>query len=122
MFAISGLDPMTAFLIVLLKSFFVLLTRGVTSFIMSLSGGLLSFVIMLILFKKTKLSAVFISIMGSLAHNIGQTAAACVLMGSSTVLYYLSLLIISGCIAGAVTGVIISLILPVLTPYLRRKQ
>ena len=122
MFAIKELGVLPAFMIVLLKSFFVLLTRGVTAFIMSLAGGVLSFLVMVTLFKKTKLSTVFTSIMGSLAHNVGQTAAACVLMGSGAVLYYASILIISGITAGAVTGIIISLILPVLEPFLRRKQ
>ena len=124
MFAISELNPFYAFGICLLKSFFVFLTRGTAAFVMSLCGGMLSFGVMLLLFKikKTKLSHVFISIMGSLAHNTGQIAAACLLMGSSAVLYYLPMLILSGIIAGAVTGLIISLVIPVVRPFLRRKQ
>ena len=44
------------------------------------------------------------SIIGAVLHNIGQTAAAVIYMRSTAVLWYLPILLISGCIAGAFTG------------------
>ncbi len=44
------------------------------------------------------------SIIGAVLHNIGQVAAAVIYMGSFAPVYYLPVLLISGCIAGAFTG------------------
>lgn len=44
------------------------------------------------------------SIIGAVLHNIGQIAAAVIFMGSFAPVYYLPVLLISGCIAGAFTG------------------
>ncbi|MGN0612522.1 MAG: Gx transporter family protein [Porcipelethomonas sp.] len=114
MFAMSELNSGIAFSICLLKSVFVLFTRGGTAFALSLSGGMLSFAVMISLYKKTKASFLFISVCGSLAHNIGQTAAACLILGSAAIAACLPLLVISGCIAGAATGLAVSLIIPIL--------
>ena len=121
MFAMSELSVSISFSICLLKSVFVIFTRGTTAFFMSLSGGLLAFAVMLIIYKKISASFIVISIIGSLAHNIGQIIAACFIIGS-TVIVYLPMLIISGCIAGTSTGLVIKLILPILKPFLRRNQ
>ncbi len=122
MFAMWELSPTIGFSICVLKSVFVFLTRGTAAFFMSLSGGLFSFAVMLLLCKKTRLSYVFISVCGSVAHNIAQITAAMILMGSYAVIYYIFILIISGCISGAATGVTVSLVIPALRPFLRRKK
>lgn len=77
-----------------------------TSFWYSLIGGLLSFTVM-ILFKKTnKFSPLGISICGALAHNIGQTAVAVILMEEFRIALYLPILIIVGALTGALIGII----------------
>ena len=95
----------------ILKSVFVLLTRGVTAFFMSLSGGTLSYIIMLLLYRKTEASLMLISIAGALAHNAGQLCAASAIMKTAAVFGYSPVMIISGCIAGAVTGAVLKLLL-----------
>lgn len=112
----------TAFSICVLRSVFVFLTRGTTAFFMSITGGVLSFAVMLVIYKKTKLSFISISVMGSLAHNTGQTLAAAFLMGSSAVMSYIFILAVTGCIAGIVTGTVVTLTIPRIEPFLMRKK
>lgn len=100
------------FAICLLKSVFVLLTRGVTAFIMSVTGGVLSYTAMLILYKKTGASLMLISVTGALLHNAGQLlAASLIILRSAAILSYLPVLIISGCIAGITTGTVLRMLL-----------
>lgn len=76
MYSMAEQGAKYGFAICILKSVFVLLTRGVAAFFMSLSGGTLSYIIMLLLYRKTEASLMLISIAGALAHNAGQLCAA----------------------------------------------
>ncbi len=110
MYSMSRQGGKYGFAICLLKSVFVLLTRGVTAFFMSLTGGVLSYIVMLILYKKTNVSLMLMSITGALIHNFGQLCAASVIMHTA-VFGYSPVMIISGCIAGMVTGAVLKLLL-----------
>ena len=77
-----------------------------TSFWYSLIGGLLSFAIMLIIKATKKFSPMGISICGAIAHNIGQTAVAVILMEEFKIAIYLPILIIAGALTGALIGII----------------
>lgn len=110
MYSMSKQGGKYGFAICLLKSVFVLLTRGVTAFFMSLTGGVLSYILMLILYKKTNVSLMLMSITGALIHNFGQLCAASVIMHTA-VFGYSPVMIISGCIAGMVTGAVLKLLL-----------
>ena len=50
------------------------------------------------------------SIIGAVLHNIGQTIAAVIYMGSFAAAAYLPVLLLSGCIAGAFTGICAQLV------------
>lgn len=94
-----------AFLVSILRVIIIgiLFNNGIT-FIYSLSGALLSLVIMFI-FKKFRLFDEYgVCIVGALSHNIGQLLAAYFLLKTSTVIYYLPYLLIAGTIAGFVIG------------------
>lgn len=110
MYSMSRQGGKYGFAICLLKSVFVLLTRGVTAFFMSLTGGVLSYIVMLILYKKTNVSLMLMSITSALIHNFGQLCAASVIMHTA-VFGYSPVMIISGCIAGMVTGAVLKLLL-----------
>lgn len=99
----------------LIKSCFVLVTRGPTAGIMSLCGSMFStFITWLILsFDKNKAGYVGIGVCGAVSHNMGQMCIARVIMGN-TVKYYIPALLIMGVITGSVTGVINSILLPTL--------
>lgn len=111
MYSMAEQGAKYGFAICILKSVFVLLTRGVAAFFMSLSGGTLSYIIMLLLYRKTEASLMLISIAGALAHNAGQLCAASAIMKTVAVFGYSPVMIISGCIAGAVTGAVLKLLL-----------
>lgn len=72
----------------------------------SLSGAVLSLLIMVLLKKSDRFSIVGVSVAGGISHNIGQIIMAIILMHNSVISYYLPFLIISG----IVTGVVISLV------------
>jgi len=74
------------------------------SFLFSLAGGMLSVILMVLVKKTKKLSMVGVSIIGGVAHNIGQIVAAVFLMDNAAIAYYLPVLIIAGVVTGIVIG------------------
>ena len=70
----------------------------------SLSGGILSLILMLLLDKSRRFSLAGISIAGGVSHNIGQIIVAVVLTGTPEIIWYLPVLLISGTISGFFTG------------------
>ena len=72
----------------------------------SLSGGLLSFLVMVLLKKSDRFSVTGVSIGGGTAHNIGQLLVAMVVVQTDQVGYYLPVLLV----AGEVTGLLIGLV------------
>lgn len=113
LFCLGGKEALT---LAVLKSLFVLLTRGVVAMAMSLSGGLCSLGIMVFLcaLKRLAPSTFFISVSGAVFHNLGQLGMASLLLRSQFALAYLPIMVLSGIGMGAVTGVL----LRVLTPYM----
>lgn len=77
-----------------------------TSFWYSLVGGLLSFLVMLIIKKTNFFSPLGLSICGAITHNIGQTAVAIILLEEFRIALYLPVLLISGALTGALIGII----------------
>ena len=114
MYCLFYLGKKSAFTIIILKSGFVFLIRGVTSFMMSISGGVLSALVMILLLAVTtqNISYLVISIAGAISHNIGQIVVASFLVGTGLVMTYLPLLLISGVIMGNVTGGLLKVITP----------
>lgn len=102
------------FMLCFAKSLFVLVSRGVTAFAMSFGGGLLSFAVSVFMIKKTKSSAMLISMVGGMFHNIGQLIVLSVMLGTLSCMTIAPFLIITGIIAGTITGFIIKIILPLI--------
>lgn len=115
MYCLFFLGKREAYALACLKAFFVFLTRGPVGAVMSLSGGLASVTVMLLLARGER-SPLFVSICGGLSHNIGQLAAASLLLGNSAVFYYFPVLAVAGVGMGVFTGVTLRL----LTPYFKR--
>ena len=76
------------------------------SMIYGLSGSFLSLLVMAILKKTGRFSQISISVLGGIAHNIGQITFAAVIVQTSGVFYYLPFLIAAGCIAGTLIGIV----------------
>ena len=82
------------------------------SFIYSLTGGLLSFLLMILLKRFFPLKQMWVlSVLCAVTHNIGQLLAAILMMQTLAIAYYLPVLILSGIIAGAFTGLCAQLVL-----------
>ncbi|MPQ44283.1 Gx transporter family protein [Clostridium tarantellae] len=78
----------------------------VVTFLYSLSGGILCLIVMSILIKLLGKSSIwFISIFGSISHNIGQITVAMIIFQTTSILYYLPILLISAVITGFFTGI-----------------
>jgi len=114
MFCLFFLSKRQAFFLAVLKSMFVLLTRGLIAGTLSLCGGLASLLVMilLILIFKDKVSYLVISIFGAITHNVMQFAAISLLFINIVVWVYLPVLIIAGIAAGTATSVLLRLLLP----------
>lgn len=114
MYAVFFLGYGEAFSVAVLKSIFVLITRGPIAALMSVCGGVFSVLVMLLLLlPKRRLSYLVLSVFGAVAHNLAQLAAASALLGSGA-LYYAPLLIIAGVGMGVLTGVLLRAVLPAL--------
>ena len=78
--------------------------------IFSISGGMLSIIVMILLKKSGRFSMLGVSVAGGTAHNIGQIAAAAVVVGTAKIAYYLPVLLITGVITGIVNGCVARII------------
>ena len=83
---------------------------NLNSFLFSMSGAVLSMIIMIILKKIQFFSSVGVSVAGGVLHNIGQIIAAVFIMGSGAIVYYLPVLMITGTVTGAVIGIVSAMV------------
>ena len=72
----------------------------------SLTGGLLAFFVMLLMIRwHGRAFSIFgISIAGAAAHNLGQIAAASLLLGENLFFTYLPILLLTGIVTGILTA------------------
>ncbi len=80
-------------------------------FVYSLAGAVLSLCFMAILKKINRFSVVGVSIVGAVAHNLGQIITAIILMETLQIGYYMVVLSISGTLAGIAVGIVSAYIL-----------
>ena len=114
MYALFTIDKKTAFLLNILKSVFVFITRGATAAALSLTGGILSLIVIIVLsmLLKERVSYLSLSILGAVFHNIGQLAAISVLMNNKAAFFYLPVLIVAGTVMGSITGTVLNVVMP----------
>ncbi len=112
MFAANTMGFGGAIYIVLIKSVFALITRGVTAFFMSLAGGLLSMAAMLLLIKVKSVSLIGVGVVSSCFHNLGQLLVSVVITGTSAILNYAPFLLLFGVATGLVTGMVMKIVMP----------
>ena len=116
MYCLFFVGRFPAFTIAVMKSFFVLLTKGFTAGVLSLTGGLcaLGIMILIIYFTKNKASYTVLSIFGGISNNIGQIAMASLILQTELVVYYLPVLLLGGLVAGLLTGTLLRIVMPAL--------
>ncbi|MCI8491163.1 MAG: Gx transporter family protein [Lachnospiraceae bacterium] len=76
------------------------------SILYSFSGGALSFLVMYVLKRMTKLHVISISVMGGIFHNIGQIAVAAVIVENYHLFYYMPVLLAAGFMTGLLIGIL----------------
>ncbi|MCX7711928.1 MAG: Gx transporter family protein [Clostridia bacterium] len=96
-----------ALIVVFVRCFLAsVFSGGILGFAFSISGGILSTIVMALIYLRFKksFSLLGISIAGAVAHNIGQLGAASFVMKELAVMSYLPILLISGIIMGCFVG------------------
>lgn len=99
---------MILFTRILLGSFFA---GSFSAFLYSLSGGILCYAVMCITMQFLQKPLWPVSVFGAVAHNIGQLAAAALLMQTASVFWYLPYLLLAAILSGTFTGICASLVL-----------
>ena len=89
------------------------------SMVYSAAGAALSLLAMWITKKTGFFSAVGVSIIGGVCHNVGQILVAMAVLSTKTLILYLPVLILSGLAAGLVIGVLSGLLSRRLLPVIR---
>ena len=95
---------------------FVFLVSGWTAGFLSLCGGLLSLLVMWVLYYKLPFRPTWfiLSVCGALSHNIGQLLGAGLILSSAMSLYYAPVMLVLGLVMGALTSLTLRAILPAL--------
>lgn len=107
--ALIIMGPKEAITIMILRTLLGSLLGGsMSSFLYSISGGILSNIVMIILYKKFKesFSLWSISISGAIFHNIGQLFVAALVVQDFKIYFYLPILMISALVTGYFIGLV----------------
>lgn len=83
-----------------------LLYAGVSGFAYSLAGGVLSMLAMMLTMRIRGVGLVGVSVLGAVAHMVGQLAVSRFLLGSWAALVQAPLLMVAAVVTGVLTGII----------------
>ena len=113
--ALYFLPAYQAFAIQLMRIVLVSFLFGNLSMMLySLAGGILSFLVMLIVKRGDAFSITGVSIAGGVSHNIGQLIVAVLVVQNLRIAFYFPVLIMAGLITGCLIGMLAYRIKPVL--------
>lgn len=112
MTAAAAVSPLAAFAVAIIKSVFVLITRGFTAFLLSLAGGVVSacVTVLLLRFARGKVGCIGIGVASAAFHNLAQVCVYSLIIGAAA-FWYLPYLLILGSFCGALTGILLDLAL-----------
>ena len=82
-----------------------LLFSGVFGMLYSFAGGILSLVVMYVLYRTGRFSMVGISMAGGVMHNLGRLFTGCLVVSSVSLMSYFAVLLFSGLISGILIGI-----------------
>lgn len=98
-----------AFIVLIIRIVLVSLLRGNIfniSFFLSLSGGLMAYILMVLSYKFKYFSLVGVSISGAFGHSLGQIIMAIFLLSTPSLIYYFPYILLLSIGTGVVTGYI----------------
>ena len=81
------------------------LSGNMFSILYSSAGGVLSFLVMVLLKRTGKFSVLPVSVSGGIFHNIGQIVVAALVVENYNIFYYLPVLLIAGFLTGFLIGI-----------------
>ena len=102
-----------AFLIMILRTILGSIFGGsISAFMFSIAGGILSNIVMVLLYKYLKqfISLPTISVCGAVFHNIGQLLVAAFVIQDARIYVYLPVLLISAIVTGYFIGILYSIL------------
>ncbi len=103
-----------ALLVDLLRIVLVAILRATLlqpTFFMSLSGGILSFIVMALFTRFKFFSIIGVSILGAISHSVGQIIVAIILLSTQAVIFYLPFIAILSVLTGILSGIITNIYL-----------
>jgi heptaprenyl diphosphate synthase len=113
MYALFFIGARAAFTLAGLKSLSVLLMRGFVAGLLSLSGGVLSLLVIALLAAVWRNASYFLlSVAGAITHNMAQLAAASWLTSSSLLLSLFPVMTLTGILAGSLTAALLRVVMP----------
>ncbi|MBN2259149.1 MAG: Gx transporter family protein [Clostridiales bacterium] len=84
---------------------------SMSSLLYSLSGGIFALLVMALCMKIDKFSIIGISVLGAIAHNLGQLLMAALIISNLNIFYYLPLLMVFAIPTGLLIGTTSKLLL-----------
>lgn len=87
-----------------------ILFGNLVRFTLSVSGFLLSFIVMVILLKMLSFKIIISSIFGAVFHNIGQILALSLILKNLKIMYLIPLYVVIGIVTGFIIGFITNII------------
>ena len=112
-FAVYMLDIPTSFVLMALKVVLscAFLGNPASMMIYGFAGGILSLTGMVLLSRVKDMHPVTVSMVGGALHNVGQVAAAMVMLNTANLMYYMAILMLVGLACGLLTGVCANLVM-----------
>ena len=105
--ALYTLNEKDAFILSMIRIVLVGFTfANLASMLYSLAGGILSFLAMFLAKRTKKLSITGVSVIGGVFHNVGQIIMAIWVVKTTSLIYYLPVLMVSGIAAGVAIGIL----------------
>lgn len=122
MAAILCINLPSAAMLVVLKTILVFFTRGLTAGVMSLCGSMAAFLVTALLFRRTRCSYILISVLGAIAHSVGQLCSAAIILGNVYTFAYAPVLVFASIGTGVFTGTVLKAALPLLEARIFRSK
>ncbi len=101
--------PTEALIVNLLRIIIVGLIRSTLlspTFLMSLTGGIFSYLLMLLFSREKIFSPIGVSVLGAVGHTVGQIVIANILLDTTAVVYYLPLIALLSVFTGVFSGIL----------------
>lgn len=113
LFAFYVLEAKSALALLLVRVVLGSLVTGqVSAMGYSLCGGLLSYLVLLLFYRRIPGKQLWaLSILSALAHNLGQLLLASVVMGTFAIFWYAPMLFLAAMVTGAFTGLTAQMVL-----------